>query len=229
MNCPWWSFSIPAQGQHEAWFKNWVTAFQTPSPLKMPCLPNIWWRLWPSSPAKAVDSGEGSGICVAWRKACCQKGWFHYIVYMGVYIYIYIFMWYIYIYMLPALPRPYFSHFLCLLCVSGLLIQLMHGPHREKKKSSISEHLLYWLSGVCGDGPNNSGGVIGTLMPMCGAIPMGGVGGGGPGGVPGAGRLGLRDRLRSGCTRSCGSVGGALHKDLFGDKTAFTHEKGCGT
>ena len=89
---------------------------------------------------------------------------------------------YIYIYICsPALPRPYFSHFLCLLCVSGLLIQLMHGPHRVKKRSSISEHLLYWLSGVCGDGPNNSGGVIGTLMPMCGAIPMGGVGGGGPG------------------------------------------------
>ena len=136
---------------------------------------------------------------------------------------------YIYIYMLTGPPKTVFFTFSLLALCQWTSHTADAWATQGKKRSSISEHLLYWLSGVCGDGPNNSGGVIGTLMPMCGAIPMGGVGGGGPGGVPGAGRLGLRDRLRSGCTRSCGSVGGALHKDLFGDKTAFTHEKGCGT
>ena len=147
---------------------------------------------------------------------------------MGIYINIYIYT-YIYIYVLTGPPKTVFFTFSLLALCQWTSHTADAWATQGKKRSSISEHLLYWLSGVCGDGPNNSGGVIGTLMPMCGAIPMGGVGGGGPGGVPGAGRLGLRDRLRSGCTRSCGSVGGALHKDLFGDKTAFTHEKGCGT
>ena len=54
--------------------------------------------------------------------------------YSTTYSHINLILIYIYIYICsPALPRPYFSHFLCLLCVSGLLIQLMHGPHREKK------------------------------------------------------------------------------------------------
>ena len=46
--------------------------------------------------------------------------------------------------------------------------------------------MTYWLSGVHGAGPSSSGGVIGTLVPTCGEISVGGVGGGGPGGVRGA-------------------------------------------
>ena len=55
--------------------------------------------------------------------------------------------------------------------------------------------MTYWLSGVHGTGPSSSGGVIGTLVPTCGEISVGGAGGGGPGGVRGA-LLGLRDRSR---------------------------------
>ena len=40
--------------------------------------------------------------------------------------------------------------------------------------------MTYWLSGVHGAGPSSSGGVIGTLVPTCGEISVGGVGGGGP-------------------------------------------------
>ena len=38
--------------------------------------------------------------------------------------------------------------------------------------------MTYWLSGVHGAGPSSSGGVIGTLVPTCGEISVGGVGGG---------------------------------------------------
>ena len=38
-----------------------------------------------------------------------------------------------------------------------------------------------------GGGSKSSGGVIGTIVPMWGVTCNGGVGGGGPGGVPGGG------------------------------------------
>ena len=71
-----------------------------------------------------------------------------------------------------------------------------------------------------GVGGNNSGGVIGTKNRTLGET-SGGVGGGGPGEVPGCTRNGLRDRSLS-CDQggedslSCDPDGGNAHKDLRG-------------
>ena len=76
----------------------------------------------------------------------------------------------------------------------------------------------YWLSGVPGDGPNNSDGVMGTKTWLWGET-SGGVGGGGPGGVPGCTRKGLRERSRprsnisGGCDDGSRGVGNA-QRDL---------------